>query len=742
MATDRFLIAPFDSNSGLQTSLKPFMIPDEAFAALNNAYCWRGRIRKRFGSRWLGNTQDLTRLRIGLVTTNGSGNASNTVPGIVFAIGQMFSIGSSFYTVYQTGTPAAMLIDGTGTTATYNTTTGAYVFTGAPANTQVFFYPALPVMGLATFQNNSVNNEPLIAFDTQFAYQYNSGWDRLATGAALWAGSNSQFFWFTTYSGANASDYVLFVTNFNENEPMRYLFGTTWSNFAPRLSATGPLVLVSARILVIFKNRMLAFNTWESSGGGAAVNYSNRMRYSGANISPIDAGGNFPWNQDTPGPGGGQDCPSKEAIITVEFVKDRLVVFLEQSTWEIVFTNNQQQPFAWQQINTELGAESTFSIVPFDKVAIGVGNVGIIACTGANVERIDDKIPDEVFSFHNVDAGVERVYGIRDYFVEMIYWTIPTTQASSDFPYPNKVLVYNYKNGTWALNDDSITAFGYFQPQTNILWSSTTVLWSSDDTWGSGSLQALFRQVVAGNQQGWTFIVDAQEQVNAPALQITNLLILVAGSNIVTIDCINHNLHDGDYVYFQDIAASGNLTLLNGKIFPVIVSSPENPHTFSIDFGEPPPILAGTYRGGGVMARVSQIQVLTKQYNFYMDQGRNAYVSKVDFLVDRTQDGEIQVDYYVSTSDLSMLADSAPEPKGTGALLGTGVLETFPYPTVPFEASSSQLWHPYYLQADGEFIQLNIQLNDTQMRDPLVRLSPFQLHKLLFYATQSSSRLQ
>lgn len=721
------------------------MIPDEAFAALNNAYCWRGRIRKRFGSRWLGNTQDLTRLRIGLVTTDASGNTVgvNVVPLVDnFNVGQMFSIGSSFYTVYQTGTPAAMLIDGTATTATYNTSTGAYVFTGAPALTQVFFYPALPVMGLATFQNTLVNNEPLIAFDTRFAYIYNNGWDRLATGAALWAGSNSQFFWFTTYSGVNASDYVLFVTNFNENEPMRYLFGTTWSNFTPTVASGSSTVMVTARILVVFKNRLLAFNTWETIGAGALTHYPNRMRYSIEAQSPIDAGDYHPWDTDVPGNGGGQDCPSKESIITVEFVKDRLVVFLEQSTWEIVFTNNQQQPFSWQQINTELGAESTFSVVPFDKVAIGVGNVGIIACTGANVERIDDKIPDEVFSFHNVDAGVERVYGIRDYFVEMIYWTIPTAEASADFPYPNQVLVYNYKNGTWALNDDSITAFGYFQPQTGILWSSQTVLWNSDDLWGSGSLQALFRQVVAGNQQGWTFIVDAQEHANSPALQITNLLILVAGSNIVTIDCIDHNLHEGDYVYFQDIAATGNLTLLNGMIFPVIVSSPENPNTFSIDFGTPPPVLAGTYLGGGVMARVSQIQVLTKQYNFYMDQGRNAYVSKVDFLVDRTEDGQIQVDYYVSTSDLSMLADSAPEPEGTGALLGTGVLETFPYPTVPFEASSSQLWHPYYLQADGEFIQLNIQLNDAQMRDPLVRLSPFQLHKMLFFATKSSSRLQ
>ena len=48
MADNRFLIAPF--NSGLDTSKKPWMIPDEAFEELNNAYVFRGRLKKRFGS--------------------------------------------------------------------------------------------------------------------------------------------------------------------------------------------------------------------------------------------------------------------------------------------------------------------------------------------------------------------------------------------------------------------------------------------------------------------------------------------------------------------------------------------------------------------------------------------------------------------------------------------------------------------------------------------------------------------
>ena len=54
MAFDRFLVGFNDTNSGLQTDLRPWLIADNAFEVLNNAYVFRGRVRKRFGSQWMG----------------------------------------------------------------------------------------------------------------------------------------------------------------------------------------------------------------------------------------------------------------------------------------------------------------------------------------------------------------------------------------------------------------------------------------------------------------------------------------------------------------------------------------------------------------------------------------------------------------------------------------------------------------------------------------------------------------
>jgi hypothetical protein len=753
MPMDRFYIGPYDKNSGLRQDVKPFVIPEDAFSELTNAYIFRGRVRKRFGSRWLSNTQLGSRLRIDIAASTGTGNFNafvprNTVTNLPIAtpaIGQMFSVGAQVFTVVALGNPGAMLISGTATLATFDTTTGQVIINGASTTDDLYYYPALPVMGLLSAEVANRNNEPTYAFDTRFSYQYlNGGWERLngetTPNAAYWLGSDSQFFWGTTWTGANASDKIFFVTNFNNGEfvavnhpfNMRYLTAAlNWTEFRPQINAV-PEYLFQAQILVPFKNRLLAFNTWEGAAN-PGTNYQNRVRYSQIG-DPTDLVNG--WRQDIPGKGNAIDAPTTEAIVTVEFVKDRLIVFFERSTWELVYTGNQAYPFNWQQINTELGAESTFSIVPFDKVAIGVGNVGIMACNGSNVERIDTSIPDLVFSIHNDDNGIIRVYGIRDYYVEMLYWTYPDAGDSATFPFPSRVLVYNYKTGTWGINEDSITCFGYFQPQTGVLWSSTTITWSSSLVWGSGPGIAQFRQVVGGNQEGYTFIVDADEWTNAPVLQVTNITVV---TNIVTITAINHNLRGGQFVHFIDIVSTGNLTLLNDRTFKVIdtFTNPVTANTFSFIYTDAiGTILAGTYRGNGTISRVSQLNIYTKAYNFYAQQGRNAAIQKVDFLVDKTAGGQVIVDMYTSSSVVPLIPDSG------GALLGTSVLETSAYPTVPYEAQQERLWHPVYFQAEGEYIQFQLTQNDAQMVDELVRIADFQLHAIVISATSTSYRLQ
>jgi len=742
MPYDRFFIAPFDTNSGLQNDVKPFMIPDQAFSRCNNAYQWRGRVRKRFGSRWLGATQNLTRLKISVGSTSGGGNLSGTVPGVIFKLGQAFSIGDAWYTVVTAGAVQPMLQTVVTPTATFSTTNGAFNFVGAPASTTVYFYPSEPVMGLNTYQTNVQSDQLTIAFDTQFAYSYEStGWERIAAensaGDATWTGDNSQLFWSASYGATSPSDYALFVTNFNELEPngMRYLLNDTWFELTPLLDATTSLQ--AAAILVPFHNHLIAFNIWESTTAPTLIHYPFRATWSVIG-DPTAIGA---WRRDLAEIGGANalDCPSNEAIITVEFIKDRLIVYLERSTWEFVYVGNQIQPFEWQQINTELGAESRFSIVPFDRVALGWGDTGLHACNGTNVERIDNDIPDEVFNLHNEAQGINRVFGIRDYTTEMTYWTYPTPSRSADQPFPNRILVYNYKTGTWAFNDDSITAFGYIQQPTIADWSSQTIKWNDAEPWSNNQLQPIFRRVIAGNQEGFTFVVDSDVPLNASNLQITNITSF-GTPNVFRFYVRDHNLSSAEYIYFSGIIATGNLNLFNNKIFRI--QSILNANEFLVlYFDDAHTILSGTYNGNGNIATISQIDILTKQFNFYFKLGRNMYVPKVDFLVDTSFAGELTIDYFVSTSGISMVGSSLPN-TGTNAIVGTSVLETFPYDSVAFEQLATQVWHPVYFQADGEFIQLRFYNTTIQLQDPNIQFSDFQLNAMTFYATPTSWRNQ
>lgn len=751
MAYDRFLIAPL--STGLETDKRPWMIPDDAFAELENAYVFRGRVRKRFGSTFTGTgstssqtAQLFSRARYAVDTTDNAGasTAGKKVPGHVFAIGQMFSIGDEIFTVNATGTPGTMITTGSATTHTYNTTDGAFVFAGATPLTTIYFYPATPIMGLTLYETPTIINNVAFAFDTQFAYSFTSGaWNNVAN-SPVWHGSNSQFFWACNWQGANTSTVTMFVTNFNAtqnaapgaNDDNMYSYSPSagWATFKPKFLVAGDFVQ-SARIIVPFKDRLILLNTIEQNAGGTLnTHYPARCRFS-HNGTPIPDNTNGSWlehNEVGWNGAGWIDAATDEEIVGAEFIKDRLIVYFESSTWELAYTGNQIQPFVWQKINTELGAEATFSTVPFDKFILTVGNTGVHACTGGNVERIDSKIPDQIFNIRNDNDGIYRVHGIRDYFTEMVYWSFPEVGANNNSDtYPNKVLVYNYKNDSWALNDDCITAFGYFEQQGDRTWADSTFTWEENEyTWGSGIIEASARRIVMGNQQGYILYLDTEMPRNAPSLQITDITI-VGPQTYLTIP--SHSLQPGDYIYLENGYETGPVTLtLSGTIYQVYLVVDANTVSIGqVDF-------TSTYLGGATAARVSNIYIKSKQWNPYIDKGLNVSVAKIDFGVAKTDNGEVYIDYYTSSSNIPLVTNAI----ASDTILGQGnILETHAYHYVARETTQDRLWHTIYLQSQGECVQIVISMNTAQLTDPYISFSDFQLEGIMLY-TNPTGRLQ
>lgn len=745
MAKGRFLIAPLDS--GLQTNVRPWLLPENAFEELNNAYVFRSRIRKRPGTSLLqdgtsevfdGLAQLTARLRISLGNVDGSGNSTPgaTVPldggvPITANIGSAFSVGSELFTVYQA--TGDMYSTGSAT-GTFDTTTGEYTITGAEPDDTIYFYPSLPVMGIVQYETLLINDEPTYAFDTRFAYQYASnGWLRL--GTAVWTGDDTKFFWGRVWRGLAANEIYLFVTNFNfgstldDSDFMKYWDGSIWNDFRPQFSRVDPTkTILQARIIMPFKNRLVLMNIVENTGAspGTNIQYGNRIRFS-QNGSPIPSMGDpiAAWNENVGGRGGYIDAPTEEQIVSAEFVRDRLIVFFERSTYELVYTGNEILPFRFQKIDNILGVESTFSVVQFDKNIIGIGDTGIHVASSTAVQRVDLQIPDIVFTISNDNNGVLRVQGVRDFYGELIYWAYP--QYSEQFP--DRVLLYNYRNNTWATFDDSFTSFGYFNNQGDRVWEATYDTWQElDEPWISGVLNKGTYSVVGGNQQGYVFFIEIDQLNNAASLQITDI------SLPVTITCYNHNLRTGDYITLSNMAGVTIEDLYGNEIPITQVSSVIDANTFEIDHNNQ---LVGEYLGGGVIARVSLPSVLTKQYNFFIKDGIDFTINKIDVQVDRTGEvqedgtwtgGNISVDWMINASEFS---------------LGTQIVETYPLVTYyPMEATQYQLWRTVYPNAEGYFVQLRYYLNDIQMRDPLSAFAAFTLHSFIYYADPTRSRIE
>lgn len=737
MAKGRFLVAPF--NSGLQNDVKPWLLPEDAFELLENAYVFRGRVRKRFGTTLTSDNSSAaspeleqlsSRLRMNVGTTDGVGNLSSSVyldgsgASIKYTnspLGSMFSIGNDMFIVYQAA-GSTYKSGGSATVHTFDTATGDFVFNGADDNTIVYFYPSLPVMGIVNNETVFINDEPTYCFDTLFSYQFsNNGWERF--GDAYWTGSDSDFFWGRVWRGANANDIRLFVTNFNfqstatGTDPIRYLIGTGWNNFQPRFSSTvATSTIIQARIIIPFKNRLLLMNVVENTGAAPGVNqqYGFRVRFS-QNGSPLSTDAFY---EDIGGKGGYLDAPTQQQIISADIIKDRMIVFFERSTFELVYTGNEILPFRFQYIDDELGVESTFSIIPFDNRLIGIGDTGIHAATSTSVRRIDNKIPDLAASIGNQNSGLKRVHGIRDYYKELAYWTYP----EPDEVFPTKILVYNYRNESWALFDDTITAFGYFQSQNSRTWQASLELWQeSEFEWGSGTIQSKFKNVIGGNQQGYIFYMDGDDR-NAPALQITDITL---PDELVVYE---HNLKSGDFIAIENMIGSS----ISRKITQVFSVST---HSIFIDPSNP---ISGTYAGGGTVARVSRPDMLTKQYNFYIKDGYCFDVDKVDMYVEKTGSvgndglfigGSFSVDWYVNSS---------------GEFLSTEIVQTYPYddPYYAFENTQDRVWRRVYPDAEGDVIQFRFYLNDNQMVDEISAWSSFIIHGCMYHATPTRSRLE
>lgn len=729
-----FPIAISYAQGGLVNDKAAFNLTEDSFQLLENAFNFRGRILRRSGYESLARLQrNLTVQPLG--NTDGAGNFSGNIfvilginvtqPNAQIVPGSItITVGAQ--TFIEAATPDGTLIGSLGGSGTINYTTGDLTLTGAAAVTPVTitfsYYPLLPVMGLRPYETSTINDEQLVAFDTIFAYRFNNltfQFEQL--GTATWSGTDADFFWTTNVLVPNSTNYLLFATNFNvgpPGDPIRYFDGTNWiTPFNPALDNPVTTRLQQARILVQYRGRLVALNTYEGANLVGSVQFPQRARWSqlGDPTDLVNA-----WRSDIAGRGSFIDCPTSESIVSAEFVRDTLIVGFERSTWKLRYTGIELTPFVWERINRELGCESTFSTIPFDKGILSIGDKSINVCTGNGVDTIDQNIPDEVFNIHNGNSGVFRVYGVRDFFNRYAYWTFPDADTNPTFP--DRLLAYDYQSGAWAIFTDSFTCFGPFQGPSDTRWSDLTrVKWQDADfPWNSSQLQSKFPNVAAGNQQGYVFIFnprtgDGQQVDNDPSLQITAISSL--GGTTVQITSPNHNMQDGEFVRLSGII--GDDAGLNDQTYKI---SDVTTNTFTIQSS----VTIGAYLGLGQIERVFNMRVRSKKFNL-MEGGSQGYFGHIDFLALATDDGEVTCEIRVNNNDSTPI---------------NPVTDTF-YNNVfttqrnfTFNQDGDVLWQRFYCPTTAQFFDFTLTFSDDQMLNPDIIDSAVRIEAFIVWTSK------
>ena len=749
--------------TGLVENREEFLLPDDAYPKLVNAYVWRERILRKYGYRLLG------RLQRNIGTTDGSGNATITISPLPIQTGiASFVIGTDIFndpgTTADPGTQT-LLTNSLGS-GTLNRVTGTLTITGSKHNTSVQYFPGLPVMGIRIQENQNSANNTTIFFDQNYAYTFNSATNQFQEfisgttwNAAALNVTGTDFFWSTNYwvssslitsppaykTAFSTSNVKLFwVTNNSGHsgslaDPPRITDGTTWLDFyhdtAPATNSpwaqidASPTYLTNWLCNLPFRGRMVVCNTWEGPSAGSSLNYSNRVRWSTIG-NPFIAYSNGPpakgsWRDDIRGRGGFLDIPTSEDIIAIGYVRDNLVIYCERSTWQLRYTGRSIAPFQIERVNSELGVESTFSAVQFDTSLVGIGDKGIVECDSYKAERIDIKIPDFVFQFNSLNNGVSRVQGIRDFPNRLAYWTVPLAGsydgiiASTSRIFPNVRLVYNYENDSWATFTDSLTVLGNYQAQSSATWINTPISWINAPFSWISQPQA-DPQILGGNQQGFVEILN-ELVANDVSLFISNM---TQGSTVV-VTSPNHNLVSGFVIGISGIPATTPFSSLNGGIFGVTVLTS---NTFEIytynsgsdDFDEA--VIAtpsGTYNGGGLINIRENFIVKSKKFNF-LDEGQNIQLGYLDILMDSQGDnGEISLNVYLDYDDATV-SNTIPENTIDNGL-SPSTPDTFFNSVIPTSKAAlsnikgTKFWQRVYCATRANFITLEYTFSKAQM---------------------------
>lgn len=448
--------------------------------------------------------------------------------------------------------------------------------------------------------------------------------------------------------------------------------GLGWVNFMPPLNfAKGTYTiddspvdiyyLVGAKMIVPFKDRLLFLGPVIQSSTAPPIYLQDTIVYSQNGtpfynatfakdprlvttpflpilVPPNQTATSNAYFGDVTGYGGFISLGTNSTIISSSSNLDALIVGFTDFQARVVDTSNDIVPLSIFIINSELGTASTFSAINMNEGIITKGNRGYIITNQTDSQRIDLDILDEVFEVNLLNNGNERVCAQRDFINEWIYFTYSGENNVGVFP--NTTLLYNYRDNSYALFNETYTTYGSFQRASGQTWLTLApdLTWDSwNAPWISGGSVLLQPAVIAGNAQGYVIFKATRESGTDEG---ESLSILSITGNTVTSP--NHELNNNDYILIT--GALGNIGIqLNNEVFSVYAVTA---NTFMLNPGVNS---TGTdYDGLGVITRMYVPQIQTKQFPIAWEMGRKVRIGAQQYLLTTTPNSQITLQIFLS----------------------------------------------------------------------------------------------
>lgn len=285
--------------------------------------------------------------------------------------------------------------------------------------------------------------------------------------------------------------------------------------------------------------------------------------------------------------------------------------------------------------------------------------------------------------------------------------------------FPNRILVFNYEEDSFAIFEQSYTTFANFHTYTDGTWNSAGYPWITDNsTWVSASNQILNPTTIAGNQQGFVFLTS---HVGDNTWQGNDFSLMVYDVTAGLVTSPQHNLSVGQFVYVVDLAG-----VQAPAIFKVLTVVTDDTFTMGGWDGTMYSILPGTYPVGAKMRIIDNFDITSKMYNQVLPNARSVRLGMIDLLIQSVQTNvtttlpPFQIETFVDDSDLSLTSNVSyfdSYDKSTDVLVWkrnfpqtVGSFYTFrlshpeaymngvdlnnfePFAEIPFELHSLQMW--------------------------------------------------